>query len=521
MIANPSKKRSIDSSSTNTEEPVLFLRVKRRRFSGGGANAAAAAADGAPVGTTTTTNVLVLRVGFDGGGTDATTAALSNVTLQQQQQQEEENDSIGGSVAMPMLRSEVPPNTPRRPHRHSTVQPKTSATAVFRRVTSNGDYNYGNLIDTRSGDCHNNCNDRRRRILDAVLLEEEADDNDEEGCTRSPQRSGHWNSNNNNKRRKLTLQLLEPSNEHEFSTPQRSALQYPVWSPEQRAVDDSLQQVFQGGRSLKMHCDFIHTLAAACALEEDGGGTPESSTTASLATTWAWTWCQAESGNWLHAAALWNEAELVAVELGRWKSLVLEHQPPPPTTPQHHILRHLIQAVDGEGRTPVAVAHMSGHEAVQQVLESLAWEIYNNGKEHDEEYDLYCLMPDSGAQSGGEQTNEEHNDCFVLDCELHDGCKGYWDDRGELVLEPLPVVTGVDDNDNALENDSSDDEDSNREAWNGNDYPDDDECDDHWSCSTTGDASYGNQLDTDFRRRPANIMYGSDDEDYDPAYGLF
>lgn len=327
---------------------------------------------------------------------------------------------------------------------------------------------------------------KRPRILDARLLE---DHEDVKYYMEEQQQS-------NKKRRRLTLQLLGSGYEPPLQQ-RRSVIKYPILSPEQRAVDDSLQQVFEGTQSLRRHCSFIES-----AFEQKDSNL------------WPWAWRHSVSGNWLHAAAIWNES-LVAAEHLNLLQQRFQLQ-------RRQTLENILYGVDVDGKTPIQVAQMSGHDAVVEVLSSFA---IANGSESnaDDAYDFYCLVsdrhPDGEEQSEVENPDEvEH---VVLNCQLQNGCMGYWDARGELVL--LAPTAGEND---SLHGDGNDDDDSNDEGYEGNDYPedfDDGESNDAWSCSSNN--SYGCQLDSDFRRRHGNNRVDNaeneDSADYDPSYGIY
>lgn len=458
MLAASKKRSTPTSGLEDNEEPMLFLRVQRR-----GAITAAS----------------TLRVDLDAAS--AAAAALAHVNL-------------GGGC--------------------ETSSSTMATTALFRRVVSD-DPRQHPQDDNNNTNSSSSRKTKRRRILDAVLLIE--DNNAADDINADVQ---HQLNSSSNKRRKLTLQLIEPkkSDLQRTNDASQKIQEYRVLSPEQRAVDDSLQQVFAGVQSSRQHCDKFLSNCSAFA-----------TTTTGEDPWWPWTWCHSCSGNWLHAAAIWNEGEVAAEYLGllqqRFSSLQQQQW--------QQLLASLFQATDEQGQTPRVVAQLSGHEAVRHVLESFLFA--DNGLQQerscidDDAYDLYCLVADGGEQKEEEGVGEEH---LVLDCELQDGCMGYWDDRGELVLEPPSAATGGgNDENNASQNGNDEnDEDSNDEDYKGNDYPDDDDDDDDdndgWSCSSN--ASYGCQLDNDFRRRPANFIHGSqqaydenssDDNNYDPAYG--
>jgi hypothetical protein len=241
---------------------------------------------------------------------------------------------------------------------------------------------------------------KRPCIVDAALVEDEDDNDDEahEAC--------------NSKRRKATLQLLEsPFDQMEVSF--RS-------TPELRAVETSLERTFLGAQSVRHHCEMLQKL-----LPDTNAGFS------------AWTWCHSTSGNWLHAAALWDETQIVEKYL-HW--LQSQQAGLAASSPQN-VVASLMRAVDGEGNTPFTVAKESGHATVEKVLTSFGAEPQVNfrggGLVDDDDdsvaYDIYCLVHSQSFSC--DFVVEASESDVVLDCELQDGCKGYWNGHGELVLD--------------------------------------------------------------------------------------
>lgn len=441
----------------------------------------------------------------------------------------------------------------------------TTSTAIFRRIDSSSLISH----DESAAMHRNSCtfpNNKRPRILDAVLLADDADDDgtddDSNGHDESTENRKHGNQNRSKKlngkkkRRRLTLQILEPQKVAEEQQRRRSSrlIQYPILSPQQRAIDDSLQQVFAGTVTLQQHCQLMHESARTPASEE------------SCHVFWPYVWCHADDGNWLHAAAIWNEASIVRdlfhILEERFDQLQLEK----PTVAHQHkhasLIREMIQMENSEGLNPIQVAHLSSNSEIQAVLEHY-YNIYNeeddlmnvvdtNDDEH--HYELYSLVVTNQnldsqnniesavkAQHIGDrqQLPDENDDdpLLVTNCELHNGCRGYWDERGNLILE-APASSALDldldpndNNQNSAHQENVDDIDSNDEDWDGNDYPDDD--DDHEFASEDDQASDNEDFD-DFRRRHVhlysrnhrnvvncNSVDDSDEDDahYDPSYG--
>lgn len=207
---------------------------------------------------------------------------------------------------------------------------------------------------------------------------------------------------------------------------------YKVLNPLERMVDDSLKKVIAGSKSAHEH----------------------------------WIWCRNDSNflqdrakyilwggtaNLLHACALWNDTE-TASELLLWASA-------------QGIVETLTHAVDAEGNIPYRTAQMVGHESVADVIASF-------GGDDDYVYDVYCLDESAPDDDDSNLSSSAENTDQVKLCHL-DGGVGYWDEKGELVVEFPAAETGF----RPIEQDDGD-EDSNSENWDGNDYPDDEDSDD-------------------------------------------
>jgi Transcription factor Iwr1 len=341
-----------------------------------------------------------------------------------------------------------------------------SLTAVFRRVSDNDPLmrstNFRDSISTLN---YNTA--KRPCIVDAVLVQDEDDDNDVTPEAGNP------------KRRKVTLQLLDTAQD---SADHSSA----VLMPEQVAIDTSLQRVFQGSQSVRQHCEMLQQLLPSTVIGFN-----------------AWTWCHSSMGTWLHAAALWNEAQ-VAEEYLSW--LKSKQEGLPASSPQN-VVSCLLQAVDGDDRTPFTVANQSGQSGIERVLTFFGAQPQSKCDDDDSVmYDIYCLVPPTASSLNTEQLGETSREEDVLDCEFHDGCLGYWNHQGELVLDHSTSL-----GDGAVDEHIDDEEDdSNDEDYRGNDYPEDE--DDEDSCDES----------SDFRGRPVTVHrhdFNDDNEyDYDPTY---
>ena len=244
-----------------------------------------------------------------------------------------------------------------------------------------------------------------------------------------------------------------------------------VLDPLSRMVDDSLQEVHIGNKSVVEHYRLIKT---------DMNLVYESKK-------WL-TWCHSEGGNVLHACALWNDVEMASELL----HLVTETS-------------MLTEAVDADGRTPYEVAHLSGHDSVCEILEAFGGDTSNFV------YDIFCLDEDTTqtSKTGGDDTNEggeEDQNWEPTAVELTSGV-GYWTPEGELVLEApekSPAsLTHVFDEDGEI--------DSNCEEYGGNDYPEDEE-DVDWGVADDNDDidEYANMQ----ARYNVIDMYSREEADY-------
>jgi hypothetical protein len=410
---------------------------------------------------------------------------------------------------------------------------RMSSTALFRRVESSHDpltssHRYHHHLSNNKNSNNNNAPRsplKRRLVLDAVLLDETVPTSRSDDHHHGEESKG--GQHKFDKRRRLTLQLLEPAvvvppllqqqqqqssrnmaHHHRNSPPQ---LAYPILSPEQRAVDDSLQQVFDGTLRLAQHLQFLESAfrspSTVC-----GARSIVKNDDHNLVSFWPWMWCHTDCGNLLHAAAIWNEA-LIAKEI-----LDILQQRLSDPQQQYTFLTNMLQTLNRDRLNPIEVAQISGNREVLAVLETHVKNLpsqqeYGSTSMDDGLYDLYSLVPDCKA---GDVHGEKGDGHLVIDCELLNGCTGFWDDKGELIMAPaLPT--------NTTDTGGADDEvDSNDEDWNGNDYPDEEVELDDWSGSFQ---SSGSDVDNDFRRRPANIYdrnhYDEDDNsaNYDPSYG--
>uniref|UniRef100_A0A7S3P7K4 Transcription factor Iwr1 domain-containing protein n=1 Tax=Amphora coffeiformis TaxID=265554 RepID=A0A7S3P7K4_9STRA len=295
--------------------------------------------------------------------------------------------------------------------------------AVWRRVSSE-------LEETAAEAC---------RVVEAILSE--SDEESEQAPS---------------KRRRLTL--VQPSTRSQTTDKMNPPTKhgFKILNPVERLVDDSLQAVAVGTITPRQYADFIWT----------------DTRVSHQARKWL-AWRNSEIGTLLHAAAMWNDAELTA-DLLRMD------------------IPQLAEALDGEGRTPFEVAELAGNETVQEVMECFGADTKNFV------YDLYCLQDQ--VESELVEENDDENSDYQMACLLKNGM-GYWNEYGELMLEREDEAQQ-----NGMDDPEHDDEDSNDEGWQGNDYPDEDAWVDN-----------NNDSDDEGLRRKSS----EDDGEFDHAYGIY
>lgn len=280
------------------------------------------------------------------------------------------------------------------------------------------------------------------------------------------------------KRRRLALTLVHDE------TPQPAAVKQPpkknvILDPLSRLVQESLQSVLSGERTVAQHLDFVTQDSRLC-------DTPR---------VWlAWEDARNGAGNILHAAALTNEVQ-GASDIVSWN------------------VPSLVTSVDGNGQTPYQVAVAVGHTQVAQVLE-LSSGLGDNVQQQDDTdyvYDVFRL--DKNMSDGS--NDDDNEDEEPTSVELRGGI-GYWNENGELILEALEEMQ-EDDSDNDV------DEDSNCEEHERNDYPEEEETQ-FWDSDEEEEIS--------FRHRPIYMSQGDvraesgpqlidEDEEYDAQYDLY
>ncbi len=278
----------------------------------------------------------------------------------------------------------------------------------------------------------------------------------------------------NTKRRRLALTLLhnhvKPTVENK--TPLAETKRNIILDPRSRLVQESLESVLTGKATIAQHLDFLANDSRLC-------DTPR---------VWlAWQDVRTHA-NVLHAAALLNDVE--------GASSILAWNVP-----------SLVTCQNEHGQTPFQVATAVGHDQVAQVLEQ---QTNNAMMEHDDDYvyDVFCLDKEM-------KDNASENEQEPLNVELKGGI-GYWNENGDLVLEAMQDV----------QEDSTDEEDSNCEEHVANDYPEEEEAEELWDSDEEED-------ELDFRHRPiymgnaagVQVASGStlvdEDEEYDAQYDFY
>jgi hypothetical protein len=400
---------------------------------------------------------------------------LDGIVLEQ-----DEDEAEGGETRTQDL-PESRPSIDNQPSDLSSRRrpPKRTKKAVWRRVSVSENDElalYGEAL-------HEVNRKRDYRVVDAILQDEV--DNDDKF--------------NSHKRRRLTL--VQTSFDHTASprrrsswnenagcnpTPTKRALRQPykILLPNERAIDDSLKQAFVGKRLVSEHYDLCCTDPRFAAHRDR----------------WL-AYRNEDHGNVLHACALWNEVAVAS-------ALVLNHHQ---RASHDDFLESIVRARDGEGRTPLQVAELSGHDSVVGALR----EVLGESEDESFVFDLYCLDGDDSKAMDASENGESNGSDFAttpLDCELEGGV-GYWDENGQLVLDLLPPRTMSE----VSVADEEELDDPNHEDWNGNDYPDEEEVDED-------PLSDDELVETMPIRGRAGFTRGleSDDEgNFDAAYGIY
>jgi hypothetical protein len=371
----------------------------------------------------------------------------------------------------------------------------------------------GSAVLWKRFDPNNNEDDDERRneqgekyrIVDAILAEESDDDGDNElkrsigegdennGYNGTAADDHHLHHHKRSKRRKLTLldssmltsntpiadtveQLKMSNYSPSLSSPSKSnkstraasaaaaaaALKkkkgaLKVLDPLTRIVDDSLKEVLIGEKTIESHYRQLTT--------------DPTFTLRDISSQRKWmTWnlnnnAGGDGGNILHCCALWNDSSIANELLQRYIDLGST----------------LMEAVDGDGRTPYEVAQLIGHERVCEILE-----IYG-GDTTNYVYDVFYLDDASTKTEDPMMTTnadaekdlgkinadkdqvvdddyDEDGPTGIMTAELTSGV-GYWTPEGELILEADLKHA------RSFSEETDGDIDSNCEEYGGNDYP--------------------------------------------------
>jgi hypothetical protein len=371
------------------------------------------------------------------------------------------------------------PNLPPDVYSHRRPS-KRSKKVVWRRVseTENNDFVlYSEALQEVN-------RKRDYRVVDAILHDD--DNNDDHLSSHKRRRltlvQSSFDHHNASSRRRLSWN--EEAGNDPVVTKRTSRQPYKILLPNERAIDDSLKQVFVGKRLVSEHYDLCCT-DPRFAEHRD-----------------RWLAHRNEDyGNVLHACALWND-------VGVASDLALNHHQ---RVGHDGFLESLVRARDGEGRTPLQVAELSGHDGVVGVLRG----VHDDSDDESFVFDLYCLDGDGSNETDNAENKESNVDDFEttpLDCELEGGV-GYWDENGQLVLDLLPPRTASE----VSVADEEEYDDPNHEDWNGNDYPDEEDVDED-------PLSDDEPIEAMENRGRAGFTCGheSDDEgDFDAAYGIY
>ena len=336
------------------------------------------------------------------------------------------------------------------PHRENENYEQNSAkrqrsSAVLWKRFDPSDGNSTN--DIGSGSQHEE--GEKYRIVDAML------ESGEDGEDKDPR---------SNKRRKLTLldsstiadaPASDPTSLSSSSSPKKKkkkgkALR--VLDPLTRIVDDSLKEVLIGEKSVESHYRQLTTDPSFTMRDVDSQ------------TKWM-TWILDGGANLLHCCALWNDASIASELLQRFGG---NH----PSCESGSVRSALMEALDGDGKTPYEVAKLIGHDRVCEVLE-----VYG-GDTSNYVYDIFFLDQDGLVKTrpkddgivSWEGADDSDEGPGITTAELTSGI-GYWTPEGELILE----TAGDERKARSLSQTTEGDIDSNCEEYGGNDYPDEEE----------------------------------------------
>eukprot|EP00535_Pseudo-nitzschia_heimii_P003007 CAMPEP_0197194904 /NCGR_PEP_ID=MMETSP1423-20130617/30112_1 /TAXON_ID=476441 /ORGANISM="Pseudo-nitzschia heimii, Strain UNC1101" /LENGTH=467 /DNA_ID=CAMNT_0042648413 /DNA_START=119 /DNA_END=1522 /DNA_ORIENTATION=+ len=382
--------------------------------------------------------------------------------------------------------------------RQNTAKRQRSSAVLWKRFDPNDNKNAAKDVGS-NGSHHEDLPTEGRnggekyRIVDAMFLASEG----------GSERGDEDNNLQSKKRRKLTL--LDSSTIADVPTSDPKPISSPVkkkrgsalkvLDPLTRIIDDSLQEVLIGEKTVESHYRQLTTDPRFIMRNPADQ------------TNWM-TWTLDGGTNILHCCALWNDPSTTNELLQRFRRMGSSQ------------LRTLMEATDGDGRTPYEVAQLIGHSRVCEVLE-----VYG-GDTSNYVYDTFYLDHDGLVKTrpnDGEPktTYEGDGDGFefeegpgITTAELTSGV-GYWTPEGELILETVEHKRRA----RSLSQTTEGDIDSNCEEHGGNDYPDEDE---YEYLDGYGDAGIGTDIDPyaipAYNNPYHNKEFNDLREDYDDRY---
>ena len=281
----------------------------------------------------------------------------------------------------------------------------------------------------------------------------------------------------------LMLDRNNKTKQQQNKQKQKSKQPIKILDPLTRIVDDSLQEVLVGAKTIESHYQLLF---------RDPRFTLQDITLQRKWLTWS---CQESNSNILHCCALWNDP-ITTNQILQYCSTAAGNG--------GNVQSKLVEATDVDGRTPYEIAQLIGHEQVCQVLEAYGGDTSNYV------YDIFYLDDDVDDDDNDKTTtknadddvskinhhhradekdsmgnnignghdiadgNEEDrgiNNMAMMTAELTSGV-GYWTPDGELILEADEKFT------RSLSHETDGDIDSNCEEFGANDYPDEDDDDD-------------------------------------------
>ena len=276
------------------------------------------------------------------------------------------------------------------------------------------------------------------RVINAVLDSSSNNKDDALVDNNDYDSSDEYEHRRSNKRRRLTILDLEEdktviTNNTKSSSPRRKkkgggGKPIKVLDPLSRIVDDSLQEVLMGSKTIREHYQLIVTnplllqsppKSSSSHSRITSGGTGSSTgrnnkcdSKNMMTTVQAWLcWVHSSGGNILHCCALWNDGAMARTILSTTSSsagssMEGAQQPSwssssslPSTSSKNYkafsslFVRHITESTDSDGRTPYEVAELCGHEDVCKVLTEFGGDTSNYI------YDVFHHLPLTAAAS--------------------------------------------------------------------------------------------------------------------------